>query len=224
MFKTFETYNTNKKAEIKSKLDIFLEKEYDEINLDGQEIDGKLYDFFTIHDIEMSDLYTHLKKMSANIESIEFLKPNLIIHFKNEDISLKLEAKLSHYVDKNPIFLWKLSTQKFVKLKNIIKVQDSDKADFLSIYNSDNYNWFLKYKFKNISNKEDSIKRRIKLSKNEYTYLIENNGKIYRNFNKGDRNICVLLADFGYLETIKEYDIVLKFALDNYKKNQIYFK
>ncbi len=224
MFKTFEAYSNNKKEEVESKLDTFLQKEYEEINLKGKDIEGKIYDFFMSHDIETGNLYSHLKKMSTDIKTIEFLKPNLVIHFKDEEVILKLEAQLSHYVAKNPIFNWKLSDKEFNKLKKFIKVQNTDRADFLGIYSTTSYDWFLKYNFKNISNNEDIIKRRIKLAKNNYTYVIESNGKIYRNFTSSSKNVIVLLAEFGYLETIQEYNKALKFALDNYKENIVYFK
>jgi hypothetical protein len=224
MFKTFEAYNNNKQEELKSKLDKFIKKQYDETNLEGKDINVKLYDFFMSHDIEIGDLYYYLKKMDSNIESIEFLKPSLIIKFKEENVILELNANFSHYVNKEPIFYWKLSTSELKKLKNNIEIENSDKANFFNITNTDTYEWFLKYGFKNQSNNEDEIKKRIKISKNNYTYTIESNGNIYRHFSINSKNTYTLLNECGYLETVEEYNTALKIALDNYKNNRIYFK
>lgn len=205
---------------------LFLQKDYEILQFFSQDGVDKLYDFFINHDLSVSDIfYEYLKEATKNgkLISIDFKKSKigkkLEIKFSEGDLNVELEPEFSHYINKKPIFFWKPINYigSIQSIKKITKVK-TEKADMIEIKMSNIYKKLLKYGLKDISTKEDNIKRRIFLNKGLYTYQIFSDGKIILSYEKRDRSHEIVLEDGYYLQTVEEYEQALSKVFVNYAK------
>jgi len=200
----------------------FIKKDYKNNNekIDNISSVEKLYDYMNNHDMSISDTFFDYLKAATKqkkLVSIHFNKPYLMLEFDNGSLEVKMEAEFSHFVGNIPHFYWKPKKYMFTieNLRKLIPL-NREKADIVEVKMLKNFKKLSLLGFKDISSREDDIKRSVILNKGIYTYKIHSNGSIFRACDK--MKYSVLLEEGSYLYNIQEYEEALQLVLDNYKK------